>query len=91
MQTWLKISFWFSVVVAIWASSLGSLAGGYVGWYLIVALFAFPGIFIRAWLYKVASLLIFCAWLIFAYQDREAGKRREAWMLAARKDPKGKE
>ena len=80
MQTCLKISFWFSVFMTILASGLGCMAGNYFPWYLAVVIFALPGIFVKTRLYKIASLFIFCAWLIFAYQDREAGKRRQTWM-----------
>jgi hypothetical protein len=84
-MTWLKIPFWFSVFLAVLASSCGCMAGEYVGFYLLVALFALPGIFIKARIYRIAATLLFCAYLVFAYQDHEAGNRRNAWMAQLEK------
>ncbi|HUB67899.1 MAG TPA: hypothetical protein VL981_10485 [Candidatus Methylacidiphilales bacterium] len=76
----LKISFWFSAFLFVFTSLLGSMAGEYAPLYRLVTLFALPGIFIKARIYRIAATLLFCACLVFAYQDFEAGKRREVWM-----------
>ena len=80
MQKVLKISFWISIVLAISDSGLGSMVGGYVEDYLMVAIFALPGIFIKDRLYKGAALLIFLAYLFFAHEDYLGGKRHAGWL-----------
>jgi hypothetical protein len=80
MTAFLKILFWLSIFLAILASGLLSRPGGFVEWYLVVAGFALPGIFIKSRLYSLASLFIFCAWLAFAVQDYYAGKRFELYI-----------
>jgi len=71
----LKISFWFSVALAVLSSILASLAGNYFEWYLAVALFAIPGFFIDVRVYKAAAILIFCIWLFLAYEANLAGEK----------------
>jgi len=75
MQMILKISFWFSVALAVLSSILASLAGNYFEWYLAVAFFAIPGFFIDVRAYKAAAILIFCIWSFLAYEANLAGEK----------------
>ncbi len=83
MQVGFKVCFWFSFVLALMGSGLGAMVGGYYEWYLIVAIFAVPGLFVKSRTYKAAALLIACAYLYFSYQDYLAGAQHEVQMIKA--------
>jgi len=68
METWLKIAFWFSVVVSI----LGAFVLGDASpFYLLAAILVLSGIFIQQRLYRVAAIILFCADLSVAYLEHQ--------------------
>ena len=66
MQTWLKISFWFSLVVLILADFMLCDCPKL---FMTAAVFALPGLLIKSVPYKMMSVAVVCIALAAAYHQ----------------------
>jgi hypothetical protein len=72
MQTYLKISFWFSLIVLVLG---GFLLCDCYKLFLSAAALALPGFLVKNWPYKIMSLLVVCFALAEAYDQFQRSSR----------------